>query len=77
MALVRMIKVLVKLPGNKTETLRDTIPADWVSGDKDAISEVLQNPKVRTKIAVVAEHIISVQIGDPYDPAEAGRVIRA
>jgi hypothetical protein len=77
MALLRTITVLVKLPGNKTETLRQNVPAEWISGDKDAMSEVIDNPKVRTKISVVREHLISVQIGDPWDSAAASRVVRA
>lgn len=76
MAYIRTVTVLVKLPGNKSETLVESIPADWVSGDKDAISEVLENPKIRTRIAVVPEYIISAQITEPWDPSNAGRIIR-
>ena len=75
MALQRMITVLVKLPGNKTQTLEESVPAEWVSGERDAISEVLQNEQVRTKIAVLAEHVISVQISDPFDPDAVTRVV--
>jgi hypothetical protein len=78
MSLIRTVKVIVKLPGNKTETLTESIPGEWVAGDKDALSEVLENPKIRTKIAVVQEHVISAQISDPWDPTNAGgfRVVR-
>jgi hypothetical protein len=68
--------VLVKLPGNKTQTLTERIPADWVSGEKDALSEVLENKKIRTKIAVVAENVISAQISDPRDPDETISIMR-
>ena len=76
MSLVRTISVLVKLPGNKTQTIRENVPADWITGEKDAISEILENQKVRTKIAVVADHIISVQISNPWDPAGTARIVR-
>lgn len=76
MAYERTISVLLKLPGNKTQTLTESVPAEWISGEKDAISEVLENPKIRTKIAVVAEHVISAQISDPYDPNATVRLVR-
>jgi hypothetical protein len=77
MALIRTIRVMVKLPGNKTETITEHIPADWVAGDKDALSEVLENPRIRTKIAVVQEHVISAQISDPWEPRDGGiRIVR-
>jgi hypothetical protein len=77
MALTRTITVLLKLPGNKTQSIVESVPAEWISGDKDAISELLENPKIRTKIAVVVEHVISVQISDPYDPWQIGGVSRS
>lgn len=76
MALIRTLTVLVKLPGNKTEKLVENIPADWVTGEKDALSEVLENAQIRTRIAVVQEYIISAQISQPWDPSNAGRVFR-
>jgi hypothetical protein len=76
MALVRTIRVLVKLPGNKTQTITESVPADWVSGEKDAITEVLENAKVRTKIAVSADYLISAQISDPWDPTQSVRILR-
>jgi hypothetical protein len=76
MALVRTITVLLKLPGNKTQKITERVPAEWITGDKDAISEVLENPKVRTRIAVAADHVISVQISNPWDPNESYNIIR-
>ena len=76
MTMVRRVTVLVKLPGNKTQSLSENIPADWVTGEKDALSEVLENPKIRTKIAVVADHVISAQISDPWDPSQGIRIVR-
>jgi len=76
MALERTITVLLKLPGNKTQTITQSVPADWINGDKDAISEVLENPRVRTKIAVVADHVISVQISEPWDLSASRRIVR-
>ena len=76
MALIRTVTVLLKLPGNKTETIKEHVPAGWISGKKDAISEILENEQVRTKIAVVAEHVISVQIGEPWDPTVPVRIVR-
>lgn len=76
MALVRSVRVLVKLPGNKTQTLSENIPAEWVTGEKDALSEVLENPKLRTKISVMPDHVISAQISDPYDPIAGVRIVR-
>lgn len=74
--MIRTIKVLVKLPGNKTQTLTETVPADWISGNRDALTELLQNEKVRTKISVQPDHVISVQISDPWNPAASARVVR-
>lgn len=76
MATIRTITVLVKLPGNKTQTLKQNVPAEWIAGDRDAMSELLQNDKVRTKISVQAEQVISVQISDPYDSTGTVRIVR-
>ena len=75
-AMIRTIKVLVKLPGNKTQTLTETVPAEWITGDRDALSELLQNDKVRTKISVNADHVVSVQISEPWNPMGSARVVR-
>jgi hypothetical protein len=76
MALYRTITVLLKLPGNKTQTIAERVPAEWITGDKDAMSELLDNPQVRTRISVAADHVISVQITNPYDPHLQTRIVR-
>lgn len=75
MALVRSVTIGFRAANNKIERVETTIPADWVSGDRDALSEIYDNPKVRTKISVAEGAAIWAEIGEPWDPARGGGIV--
>jgi len=68
MALVRTVTVGFRGAGGKLEKVEDQVPADWLSGDGDAMEEVKTNKKLRTRIAVDPNAVIYAKIGDPWDP---------
>lgn len=78
MAMVRDVTIGFQGAGKKIETVHATIPADWVSGENDALSEIEENPKVRSRIAVVLGTALWAKIGDPYDDSpDSYRAIRS
>jgi hypothetical protein len=67
MAMVRDVTVGFRGANNKIEKVSDAVPADWIIGDRDALAEIYDNPKLRTRISVAEGAAIWAQIGDPYD----------
>ena len=67
MTMVRDVTVGFQGAGKKIESVHATIPADWVTGENDALSEIEDNPKVRSRIAVALGTAVYAKIGDPYD----------
>jgi len=75
MALKRDVTVGFRGANNKIERVIVTIPAEWVRGDRDAMLELTDNAKLRTRLSVAANAPIWVEIGDQYDDSVIGRVI--
>ena len=67
MAIVRDLTVGFRGANSKIERVSTTIPADWVSGERDALAEIYDNQKLRTRLSVAAGTAIWAEIGDPYD----------
>jgi hypothetical protein len=67
MAIVRSVHVGFQGANRKIEQYSTTIPADWVSGEKDALTEVYENQKLRTRLSVAPGTAIWAEISEPYD----------
>ena len=65
--MVRDVTVSFQGPGRSIEKIVANVPAEWISGDRDAMLELTSNEKLRSRIAVEAEAVLAVQISDPYD----------
>lgn len=65
--MVRDVTVGFRGANNKIEKVSDAVPAEWITGDRDALAEIYDNPKLRTRISVAEGAAIWAQIGDPYD----------
>jgi hypothetical protein len=76
MSLTRLVIVGFRGPGGKIEKVTQEIPADWVTGELDALHEVYNNQRLRTKIAVAPDTVIWAQISDPRDLSQVMRVVR-
>jgi hypothetical protein len=70
MALKRDVTVGFRGANNKIERVDVVVPAEWVSGDKDAMREIVENAKLRTRLSVNPEAALWVQISDVYDDEE-------
>lgn len=68
MANLRTVTVKLRGPAGKYETISEDVPADWISGENDAMEEILSNKKLRTRLSVNAEFLVSAQISEPWDP---------
>lgn len=67
MAMVRQVEVGFQGANRKIEKVSTTIPADWVTGQKDALSEVYENQKLRTRLSVQPGTAVWAEISDPFD----------
>ena len=74
MTMVRDVEIGFQGAGRKLETVRTTIPAEWVSGENDAMSEVEDNPKVRTRIAIALGSALWAKISEAYDDSQPSYV---
>jgi hypothetical protein len=68
MALVRDVTVGFRGANNKIERVITTVPAEWVSGELDALAEIYDNSKLRTRLSVAPGSAIWAEISDPYEP---------
>lgn len=75
MAMVRAVRVGFKGANGKIERVETTVPADWISGDKDALTEIFDNDKVRTRLSVTPGAAIWAEISAPYDNSPRGMVL--
>jgi hypothetical protein len=76
MSLLRAVSVGFQGPNRKIEEVTATIPAEWVTGDRDALTEIYENNKLRTRIAVTPGAALWAKISDPYNPVSSVRVVR-
>ena len=67
-ALVRTVEVGFKGANNKLEKVSDEVPAEWISGENDAMAEVVNNAKLRTRFAVNPMAVVYARISEPWDP---------
>ncbi len=74
MALIRDVSVGFQGSSGKIERVEAQIPADWVSGEKDALHEIYENQRVRTRIAVTPGSALWATIGEPWDPVAAAAI---
>jgi hypothetical protein len=70
MALKRDVTVGFRGANNKIERVNVVVPAEWISGDKDAMREIVENTKLRTRLSVNPETALWVEIGEEYDDEE-------
>ena len=76
MALVRTVTVGFQGANKKIERVTVNIPADWVSGERDALHEIHDNEKLRTRLAVTPGTALWAEIGEPWDPTAGIAVMR-
>jgi hypothetical protein len=67
MSLLRQVTVGFRGANNKIERVTTSIPAEWVSGDRDALAEIYDNPKLRTRLSVAPGSAVWAEISDPFD----------
>ena len=67
-ALVREVTVGFQGPNKKIERVSATVPADWISGKRDALVEVYENTQLRARLAVTPGTALWAEISDPFDP---------
>jgi hypothetical protein len=67
MTLKRDVTVGFRGANNKIERVVVTVPAEWISGEKDAMREIVENQKLRTRLSVNPEAALWVEISEPYD----------
>jgi hypothetical protein len=72
MAMVRTVSVGFQGANRKIEQISSTIPADWVTGDRDALHEIYNNEKLRTRISVAPSTAIWAEISAPFDDSPVG-----
>lgn len=73
MAMVRTVTVGFQDANRKIEQVSSTIPADWVTGDKDALFEIYNNDRLRTRLSVAATTALWAEISDAFDDSPRGR----
>ena len=66
--LVREVTVGFQGPNKKIERVSATVPADWITGTRDALVEVYNNAQLRTRLAVTPGTALWAEIGDPFEP---------
>lgn len=64
---MRVVTVGFRGANNKLEQISTTIPADWVTGERDALTEVYDNQKLRTRLSVAPNNAVWAEISDPFD----------
>lgn len=68
MALVRTVTVGIRDAGGKVHVVTHDVPEDWASGERDAMVEVAENERLRTRFAVDPASVVYAKIGEPRDP---------
>jgi hypothetical protein len=76
MALIRSVTVGIRVSGSKIQEIVDHIPAEWVVGDKDALSEIYDNQQLRSIISVAPGQAVWAKISKPYEAAGSTRIVR-
>lgn len=70
MAMIREVTVGFQGQNRKIERVSATIPAEWVSGKRDALTEIYENDRLRTRLSVTPGSALWAEIGDPYDDSQ-------
>jgi hypothetical protein len=69
--LLREVIVGFQGPNKKIEQVSVSVPADWISGSRDALVEIHENQQLRTRLAVAPGAALWAQISDPYEDSPA------
>jgi hypothetical protein len=72
MALLRAIEVGFEGPNKKIERVNDVVPAEWITGKRDALTEIYENENLRTRLAVKPGAAIWAKISEPTDYSGGG-----
>jgi len=68
MASIRTVTVGFQGPNRNIERVTIQIPADWVTGERDALVEIENNERLRTRLAVRHGAALWAEIGEPWEP---------
>jgi hypothetical protein len=71
MKMVREVTIGFQGAGKKIERVTATVPAEWISGAHDALSEIYNNSKLRTRLSVAPGTALWAEISEPYDDSPA------
>jgi hypothetical protein len=66
-ALMREVRIGFRGANNKIERVSVSVPAEWISGNRDAKVEILENEKLRTRLSVNPDAAVWIEISDPYN----------
>lgn len=67
MGMRRAVTVGFRGANNKIEQVSVSVPAEWISGTRDAMSELVENSQLKTRLSVNPAAAIWVEISEPYE----------